>query len=156
MPVPSLLILTYISDSNEKLFCTVEEVLEMLCTLDTSKATGPDGISVAMVKATAESTTGNTAVFNKCIASGKVPKDRKVSAVAPIPKGDDSNKPITTDLRISLLSILSKLLERHMHKIIYNHLEYCSTCFTTMGILYKKVNCVCTDLCNIPLVSVVR
>ena len=31
---------TDISDSNKELFCTEEQVLEMLCTLDISKATG--------------------------------------------------------------------------------------------------------------------
>ena len=87
----------------------------MLCTLDTSKAT--------VLKATAEYITkGITALFNKSIASGKVPKDRKVSVVVPIPKRNDSSKPSNYG-PISLLSILSKLLERHMHKLIYNHLE---------------------------------
>ena len=64
---------TDISESNEELFSTVE-VLEMLCTLDTSKATKLDGISAAMLKATAESITKRIiALFN--IQSGKVPKD---------------------------------------------------------------------------------
>ena len=99
---------TDISDSNEELFCTEEEVLETLCTLDTSKATGPDGISAAMLKATAESITkGITAIFNQSIESGEVPKDWKVSAVIPIPKGDDSSKP-SNYRPISVLSILSK------------------------------------------------
>ena len=85
---------TDISNSNEELFCTEEEVLEMLCTLGTSKATEPDGISATMLKATTESITkGITALFNKSIESGEVPKDWKVSAVVPIPKGDDSSKP---------------------------------------------------------------
>ena len=48
---------TDISDSSEELFCTEEEVLEMLCTLGISKATGPDGISAVMLKPTVESIT---------------------------------------------------------------------------------------------------
>ena len=111
------------SDSNEELFCTEEEVLEMLCTLDTSKATGPDEISAVILKATAESITkGITTLFNKSIESSKVPKDWKVSTVVLIPKGDEFYKP-SNYRPISLLSILSKLLERHMHKLIFNHLE---------------------------------
>ena len=110
------------SDSNEELFCTEEEVLEMLCTLDTSKATGPDEISAVILKATAESITkGITTLFNKSIESSEVPKDWKVSTVL-ILKGDDFYKP-SNYRPISLLSILSKLLERHMHKLIFNHLE---------------------------------
>ena len=67
---------TDISESNEELLSTVEEVLEMLCTLDTSKATKLDGISAAMLKVTAESITKRIiALFNKSIQTGKVPKD---------------------------------------------------------------------------------
>ena len=90
---------TDISDSNEELFCTEEEVLEMLCTLDTSKATGPDGISAAMLKATVECiTNGITALFNKSIESGEVPKDWKVSAIVPILKVMILVNQVTTDL----------------------------------------------------------
>ena len=66
----------------------------MLLTLDTSKSSGPDGISAAMLKATATSIAkGITALFNKSIKCGQLPKEWKISAVVPIPKGDDSNQP---------------------------------------------------------------
>ena len=38
-------------------------------------------------------------------------------------KGDDSSKP-SKYRPILPLSILSKLLEKHMHKLIYNHLKF--------------------------------
>lgn len=41
------------TDEYPELLCTEEEALDMLRTLNTSKATGPDGISAAMLKATA-------------------------------------------------------------------------------------------------------
>ena len=111
------------SDEHAELLCTEDEVLDMLRTLDTSKATGPDGISAVMLKSTAESIAkGITVLFNKSIESGEVPKEWKISAIVPIPKGDNSSQP-NNYRPISLLSILSKLLERHMHKIIYKHLE---------------------------------
>ena len=111
------------ADEHAELLCTEEEVLDMLRNLDTSKAAGPDGISATMLKATAESIAkGITALFNKSIESGKVPKEWKISAVVPVPKGDNSSQP-SNYRPISLLSILSKLLERHMHKMIYKHLE---------------------------------
>ena len=82
------------SDEQVELLCSEEEVLDMLHTLDTSKATGPDGISAAMLKSTAESIAkGITMLFNKSIESGKVSKDWKISAIVPKPKGDNSNQP---------------------------------------------------------------
>ena len=41
----------------EDFLCTEEEVYEMLLSLDTSKANGPDGISAKMLKCTALSIT---------------------------------------------------------------------------------------------------
>ena len=97
----------------------------MLLTLDTSKSSGPDGISAAMLKATATSIgKGITAFFNKSIKCGQLPKEWKISAVVPTPKEDDSSQP-KNYRPVSLLSILSKLLERHMYGtiILYEHLE---------------------------------
>ena len=39
----------------EEMFCTEEEVLDLLLTVDSSKATGSDGISGRMLKSTAHS-----------------------------------------------------------------------------------------------------
>ena len=101
----------------------MEEVLEMLCTLDTSKATGPGRTSAVILKATAESITkGITALFNKYIESGKVPEDWKFFSHCCNTEGSDSSEP-SNYRPISLLFILKKLLERHIHKLIYNHLE---------------------------------
>ena len=95
----------------------------MLLTLDTSKANGPDEISALMLKATAHSIAkGITIPFNKSIELGAIPKEWKRSAVVPIPKGRVSNKP-SNYRPISLLSILSKLMEKHMYKLIFNHIE---------------------------------
>jgi len=41
--------------NTEEVFCTEEEVLDLLLTVDTSKATGSDGISGRMLKRTAHS-----------------------------------------------------------------------------------------------------
>ena len=60
----------------EELLCMEEEVLQMLLTLDTSKSSGPDGISAAMLKSTATSIAkGITALFNKSIKCGQLPKE---------------------------------------------------------------------------------
>ena len=61
-------------------------------------------------------------LFNLSLTTGKIPSEWKRSLVVPIPKSDDRASP-TNYWPISLLSILSKLLERPIHQVILNHLE---------------------------------
>ena len=102
---------------------TEDKVLELLLSLDTTKSNGPDGISTTMLKATAASIAhGITKLMNQSISSGKFPSAWKSASVVPIPKGQ--NHTSTSNYRlISLLSILSKLLEKHIHRLITSHLE---------------------------------
>ena len=54
--------------------CDEDEVLELLLSIDTTKANGPDGISGLMLKATANAIFSSvTALFNKSIRSGTIP-----------------------------------------------------------------------------------
>ena len=134
--------------SNEcpsEMLCTEEQVLELLLSLDTTKANGPDGISATMLKATVHSIApGVTLLFNKSIKHGALPKEWKVSAVNPIPKSGDKNE-VSNNGPISLPSILSKLLEKHMHKLIFNHIESCSS---AMGCPSWKINSLCSSGCH--------
>ena len=108
---------------SSELLCTEDDVLDLLLSLDTTKANGPDGISAIMFKATAPSIVkGVTILFNMSIKLGKVPTEWKTSAIVPIPKGGDTNQ-LNNYQPISLLSILSKLLERHMYKHVLKHIE---------------------------------
>ena len=98
-----------------------------------------------MLKATTESITkGITTLFNKSIESSEVPKDWKVSTVVLIPKGGDSSKP-SNYRPISLIYSQKTPGEAYASANLQLFTVYCSICFTTMGILHKKVNCVCTD-----------
>ena len=107
----------------EQLLCSEEEVLQMLLTLDTTKSNGPDGLSALMLKATATSIApGITRLFNKSIQSGTVPEAWKISSVVPIPKGN-KHASVSNYRPISLLPIISKLPEKHIHKLISSHLE---------------------------------
>ena len=57
-------------DCPSELLCKVEDVFEMLCTLDLSKASGPDGISGRMLKNTACSIApALTKIFNLSIST---------------------------------------------------------------------------------------
>ena len=111
---------TELHNTPEDFLCCVEEIYNYLSTLDTSKATGPDGISARMLKETANTIAPSvTALLNLSLHSGSVPSQWKKSLIVPIPKTSSATTP--NDYRpISLLSILSKVLERH---IISNQLH---------------------------------
>ena len=116
---------SYITSSNcpRELLCKVDNVLEMLCTLDVSKASGPDGISGVMLKSTACSIAPVlTKIFNLSISTGVVPDDWKTSHIVPIPKSKDCAE--AKGYRpISLLSICSKILEKHVSQLLSLHLK---------------------------------
>ena len=118
------------SDSNpagadecpQEFLWATEEVEHFLLSLDKSKATGPDGVSATMLKCTATSIAPFvTQLFNLCIQPGKVPTEWKQALVVRIPKSYNLSSP-NNYRPISLLSILSKLLEQHIHMLITTHL----------------------------------
>ena len=105
------------------LLCTPDEVYFYLSSLDPSMVTGPDGISARMLRQTADSiTTSVTELLNLSLRSGCVPKEWKKSNVVPIPKTSPPSAP-SNYRPISLLSILSKVMERHVHLFITEHLR---------------------------------
>ena len=107
----------------EQLLCTIDEVLFLIKSLDLSKDNGPDGISALMLKGTAHSIAPSLAkLFNISIHQGHFLECWKTSSVVQIPKSASLSK--ATNYRpISLLSIVSKMFERHFHQYITNHLN---------------------------------
>ena len=72
-----------------------------------------------MLKGTVSSITPSfTKMFNLSIKTGSFPQSWKCARVVPIPKGGDLSNP--TNYRP--ISILSKVLEKHVHGIISDHL----------------------------------
>ena len=106
----------------ENILCTEDEVLTLLLAIDTSKASGPDGISGKMLKNTAVSISPIlTKLFNLSLSSGKIPHKWKVSSVVPIPKSTANTENPCNYRPISLLSIVSKLLEKHVYSVVLEH-----------------------------------
>ena len=100
--------------THESLLCTEEYVIDLLQNIDVSKASGQDQISGRMLKATTASIAASvTKLFNKFISTGCFPTTWKRSNIVPIPKCGDKGDP-TNYRPISLLPVLSKLLERHI------------------------------------------
>ena len=119
-------ILRQLPDSDSfpsEFLCNEENVCELLESLDISKSNGPDGISARMLKYTAASIAPSiTRLFNQSLQSCRIPSEWKSSLVVPVPKGSDTHSP-TNYRPISLLVVLSKILEKHVHSIITQHLN---------------------------------
>jgi hypothetical protein len=99
------------------------EVLDLLKSLDTNKASGPDGVSPRMLKETAEVIYRPLArLIRLSLQTSKYPLDWKKANVIPIFKKGD--KSLVGNYRpVSLLSILGKLCERIVFKHVFNYLR---------------------------------
>ena len=85
-------------------------------------ATGPNEISSVMLRQTAHTISPYlTTTFNQSLSQGKFPTSWKTSNITPIFKTGDPAS--ATNYRpISLLSLISKSLERQVHNAILDHL----------------------------------
>ena len=112
-----------LSTPGDELFCTEDEIFHLLEKLEVNKATGPDGISSRMLKYTAAPITPMiTKLFNLSILSGRVPSQWKKANIVPIPKTSDATSP-SCYRPISLIPVISKVLERHICNLIIDHLQ---------------------------------
>ena len=100
-----------------------DDVRRILLSLDVNKATGPDRIPARLLKHYAPYISSLLSdLFNKSLNTGKVPSEWKISNITPIPKGGLKNE--ASNYRpISLLSIVSKVLERCIYNQLINHLS---------------------------------
>ena len=100
-----------------------QEVEEILRTLKTDKASGPDGLSNRILKELShELSSPLCSLFNKSLSLGKFPSPYKDANVTPVhTKGDLS---LVSNYRpISLLNSVAKLFEKLVFKYLYNHLQ---------------------------------
>ena len=107
----------------DNLLCHEDDVVQLLSSLDINKASGADNISARMLKATAHSIAPS--VTNSLTSVSEMEHYPcsmwKCTNVVPIPKGKEVDQ-VSNYRPISLLSILSKILETHMVKLIKEHL----------------------------------
>ena len=107
----------------DELLCDESAICGMLESLDVSKSNGPDGVSSRMLKSTAAHIAPSiTKLFNQSIKSGRIPSEWKSSFVVPISKGGDIHNP-GNYRPISLLPVISKLLEKHIQGLLLDHLD---------------------------------
>ena len=96
---------------------SVAEVEAVLNNLDPNKACGPDNIPGRLLKSTAAAISLSLCrLLNMSLSLGVVPENWKKANVTPVHKSNDSSPP-PNYRPISLLCILSKVLER----CVFNH-----------------------------------
>lgn len=102
---------------------TEEEVRDLIECIDTTKATGPDGISPKLLyEAGSVIVPSLTKLINLSLSTSKVPNDWKIANVIPLFKKGDKNE--RNNYRpVSLLSCVSKILERVVFKHLFNYLR---------------------------------
>ena len=102
---------------------TVYEVGQYVEHLSNKKSMGPDKLPPTLLKlALPYIVEPLTFTYNLCIEQCVFPSALKIAKVVPIPKGKINKEP--GDFRpISLLPILAKPLERHIHKHLMEYLE---------------------------------
>ena len=99
------------------------EVQKILSGLHANKAYGPDNLSSRILKECANVLGPSlTLLFKKSFASGHIPTQWKQANVVPVHK--KGNKSQVSNYRpISLLCIVSKVIERYIYNSVYNIVE---------------------------------
>ena len=107
----------------EHLDCTVDEVVDLLKRTKVHLASGTDGVSAWVLHTfAAELAPSIASLFNLSMKTGKLPDEWKLANVVPIPKNSHIQD-VWSYRPISLLSIISKTLERFVHRILMKHLS---------------------------------
>ena len=97
------------------------EISECLNGLDTSKACGPDGIPSRLLKECHQQIAPSLCDdFNHSLVSGRVASEWKSANVTPIHK-KKQKEPAENSRPISLLPIISKVMERCVYNRLYQH-----------------------------------
>ena len=109
-------------DVLSNLIITETEVEDILKTLDTTKASGPDNISPRLLKeASCILKKPFCRLFNLSLSQSIYPTQWKLANVTPVFKKDNPSD-LTNYRPISLISVMGKVMERCVYKHIYNFL----------------------------------
>ena len=101
---------------------TVRQTQQLIEAIPSGKATGVDGVSARLLKIAAPAIAPSlTRLINKCISNGVFPRVWKEAKVTPLHKGDSKSE--KNNYRpISVLPVLSKIFERHLHNSLFEYL----------------------------------
>ena len=104
-------------------YITPEDIERLLQTMPSHKATGSDGLSAQILKIAAPAISlPLSRLINHWIDTGTFPSVWKSAKVTPIYKGQGSRGDKNNYPPISVLSLLSKIFENHIHQTLYNYM----------------------------------
>ena len=100
-----------------------DEIVKIILSLNTNKAHGCDGISMAMLKLCPEEiAVPLSIIFQRCVSTGTFPDSWKLANVQPIYK--KNNRQMKSNYRpISLLPLCGKVLEKIIFDQVYSFLD---------------------------------
>ena len=103
---------------------TQKRVVELLLSIPTHKATGGDGISAKILRIAAPAIAPSlTKLLNHGLSTQTFPTIWKIAKVTPVFKGNGSRNDKNNYRPISVLPILSKVLEKHICEHLCNFLR---------------------------------
>ena len=106
---------------------TPKMVKKVIMNLDLSKASGPDCISVVVLKNCEPDFSHILAeLFNKCLTESCFPDCWKVSLMVPVFKNVGERSTAKNYHPVSFLSVVSKVFEKLVNNRIIDHLEKCN------------------------------
>ena len=106
----------------EKIVFKPKDIKRILRSLKPDKASGPDQVPSRVLKeCAAELASPLCRLFELCFSKGTFPDQWKTASVIPVHKRDSKSDP-TKYRPISLLSIISKVMETVVNKQLQNHL----------------------------------
>ena len=120
---------------------THDELLSSIRSLDSTKATGLDGITPRIIKSSSDVLVHPLLkIINISIINGNFPDTLKLGKILPIFKGGDK-----TDLSnyrpISVLSVISKLIEKHVTKHLFGYLNKYNLLYKSQSGFRKHHSC---------------
>ena len=99
-----------------------DEILKIITDLKNKKSSGHDGINSMLLRELKSSVCDPLAIiFNKSLETGELPSSLKLAKIVPIYKSKDKEE-FKNYRPVSLLPCISKILEKIIHKRLYNFL----------------------------------
>ena len=120
---------------------TCDQVLTFINKLDSTKATGIDGLGPRIIKIAASTLSPSiTTLINKSISNGCFPSQMKLAKVFPIHKGGETTDP-SNYRPISILPTISKIFEKHVNQHLIGYLNKHKLIHETQSGFRQKHSC---------------
>ena len=117
------------------------DLIATLNTLNVTKATGLDGLTPTILKTSANAIAPTLLkLINTSLQNEQFPQPLKIAKLKPIHKGGHKSDP-SNYRPISVLPVLSKIIEKHITKHIFAYLNKCDILHKSQSGFRKNHSC---------------